>query len=405
MQFKITWQSLTNVVRYFGCLRLLKKLPAIVWFGKLLPLLQKATAMCRHVQKLICFPTCRSVLHVLQADVDFARREVTVQVLKTWDGTLNFEWTHTHSYTFHHIFLIAFNSSNGFFQCDWLMSFAGRRIGLRTSWYVAYCFGIRGDAQLKSSSSIKAWFAMEHNSRRRTLPPPFSMIGSQLLLSIQYMHHYHVSNIYCTASSKQISEIFNETKHFMSIKNRQRPSFRSRWKDSICCSEQMIDEGNLLRFVQVRGTVVCHMLAPMSWPMSSWNHRMKGRAMSHPLRTWVARPALCCCQMPYFMDDPNRFSEAGQKHWPELMETHSETIRNLGIPTSRCDAKSGPEKKITVLRNPWHPFVKKLKKIWGGTLKIWTLKCKVVPQLMEITVTSLMEGSSPSTPCEERSWT
>ena len=83
MQLKIRWQSLTNVVRYFGCLRLLKELPAIVWFGKLLPLLQKATAMFGHVQKSICFPTCRSVLHVLQADVDFARREVTVQVLKT----------------------------------------------------------------------------------------------------------------------------------------------------------------------------------------------------------------------------------------------------------------------------------------------------------------------------------
>ena len=25
-----------------------------------------------------------------------------------------------------------------------------------------------------------------------------------------------------------------------------------RWKDSICCSEQRIDEGNLLRFVQAR---------------------------------------------------------------------------------------------------------------------------------------------------------
>ena len=144
----------------------------------------------------------------------------------------------------------------------------------------------------------------------------------------------------------------------------------------------MIDEGNLLRFVQVRGTVVCHMLAPMSWPMSSWNHRMKGRAMSHPLRTWVARPALCCCQMPYFMDDPDRFSEAGQKHWPELMETHSETLaypHPVVMPT--VDLK----KKSLVLRNPWHPFAKKLKKIWGGTLKIWTLKCKVVPQLMEIT--------------------
>ena len=137
----------------------------------------------------------------------------------------NFDWTHTHSYTFYHIFLIAFNLSNGFFQCDWLMSIAGRRIGLRTSWYVAYCFGIRGDAPLKSSSSIITWFAMEHNSRRRTLPPPFSMIWSQsvyidrlhvilyciyfYLFNIYlYMHHYHVSNIYSIASSKQISKIF-----------------------------------------------------------------------------------------------------------------------------------------------------------------------------------------------------
>lgn len=188
-----------------------------------------------------------------------------------------------------------------------------------------------------------------------------------------------ISNVQPVAST--YISIFNETKHFMSIKNRQRPSFRSRWKDSICCSEQMIDEGNLLRFVQVRPTIVCHMLAPMSWPMSSWNHRMKGRAMSHPLRTWVARPALCCYQMPYFMDDPDRFSEAGQKHWPELMETHSE------YPTSRCDFQERTSKKNHLyLRNPWHLFVKKLKKIWGGAFFRWTFfQCKVVPQLMEIT--------------------
>lgn len=230
MQFKKTWQALTNVVRYFGCLRLLKKLPAIVWFGKLLPLLQKATAMCGHVQKSICF------FFLIHAGVScmFSRQMGTLPVGKSrcrcWKHEMvhcNFDWTHTHthSYTFYHIFLIAFNLSNGFFQCDWLMSIAGRRIGLRTSWYVAYCFGIRGDAPLKSSGSIIAWFAMEHNSRRRTLPPPFSMIWSQsvyidrlhvilyciyfYLFNIYlYMHHYHVSNIYSIASSKQISKIF-----------------------------------------------------------------------------------------------------------------------------------------------------------------------------------------------------
>ena len=87
---------------------------------------------------------------------------------------------------------------------------------------------------------------------------------------------------------------------------------------------------------------------------------MKGRAMSHPSRTWVARPALCCCQMPYFMDDPDRFSEAGQKHWPELMETHSETLaypHPVVMPT--VDLK----KKLTCTRSRWHPFVKKLRKI------------------------------------------
>lgn len=119
---------------------------------------------------------------------------------------------------------------------------------------------------------------------------------------------------------------FNETKHFMSIKNRQRPSSRadgrtqfaavSRWSTKVTFSALYRSGG--------QSCVTCWLLCRD--PMSSWNHRMKGRAMSHPLRTWVARPALCCCQMPYFMDDPDRFLEAGQKHWPELMETHSDTL-------------------------------------------------------------------------------
>lgn len=38
---------------------------------------------CAEIDMFLFFDTCRSVLHVLQADGDFARREVTVQVLKT----------------------------------------------------------------------------------------------------------------------------------------------------------------------------------------------------------------------------------------------------------------------------------------------------------------------------------
>lgn len=97
-----------------------------------------------------------------------------------------------------------------------------------------------------------------------------------------------------------------------------------RWKDSICCSEQMIDEGNLLRFVQARNgprftvTLTVHLCSPAD--------RMKGRAMNHPLPTWVARsgsrshmgptwvPAVAC---------PHLALKAGKKHWPELMELHS----------------------------------------------------------------------------------
>ena len=93
----------------------------------------------------------------------------------------------------------------------------------------------------------------------------------------------------------------------------------------------MIDEGNLLRFVQARNgprftvTVTVHLCSPAD--------RMKGRAMNHPLPTWVARsgsgrtwvphgshmgptwvPAVAC---------PHLALKAGKKHWPELMELHS----------------------------------------------------------------------------------
>ena len=164
----------------------------------------------------------------------------------------------------------------------------------------------------------------------------------------------------------------------------------------------MIDEGNLLRFVQVRGTVVCHMLAPMSWPMSSWNHRMKGRAMSHPLRTWVARPALCCCQMPYFMDDPDRFFGG----WPKALAwADGDALRNLGIPTSRCDANSGPQKKITCSEEPLASFCQKAEKDLRRYVEDMDFEVQSCSTVNGNHITSLMEGSSPSTPCEERSWT
>ena len=127
---------------------------------------------------------------------------------------------------------------------------------------------------------------------------------------------------------------------------------------------------------------------------------MKGRAMSHPLRTWVARPALCCCQMPYFMDDPDRFSEAGQKHWPELMETHSETLaypHPVVMPT--VDLK----KKSLVLRNPWHHFCQKAEKDLRRYVEDMDFEVQSCSTVNGNHITSLMEGSSPSTPCEERS--
>lgn len=144
----------------------------------------------------------------------------------------------------------------------------------------------------------------------------------------------------------------------------------------------MIDEGNLLRFVQVRGTVVCHMLAPMSWPDVIMEPQDEGQSYEPSF-------AYLGCQASFvLLSDALLYGWSRQIFggWPKALAwADGDALRHLGIPTSRCDAKSGPQKKITCTRSRWHPFVKKLKKIWGGTLKIWTLKCKVVPQLMEIT--------------------
>lgn len=145
MQFKKTWQALTNVVRYFGCLRLLKKLPAIVWFGKLLPLLQKATAMCGHVQKSICF------FFLIHAGVScmFSRQMGTLPVGKSrcrcWKHEMvhcNFDWTHTHTHTrthfitffwLHSIYQMDFSS-----VIDWCQLQAGELVyGPPDMWHIA----------------------------------------------------------------------------------------------------------------------------------------------------------------------------------------------------------------------------------------------------------------------------